>query len=307
MGLFAHFPDSVGLFLWNLLNVLLLFYALRQVPFPDDKTRLLALAFILIELITSVQNAQSNGIITGLLIFAFIFLEKKRVIPASLLIVLTVFIKIFGLAAMALYLFYPNKIKAVLYSLLWAIILALLPLAVVSPSQLIFLYQSWFHLLLNDHSASLGLSVAGWLHTWFNAGISKDLLVLIGAILLFTPLAVNYRSHRHYLFRLYYLSSILIWVVIFNHKAESPTFVIAISGAALWYFSGKRKIEDTVLIISALIFTVLSPTDVFPRFLRDAYVKPYVLKAVPCILIWIKITLDLLFFRSGNTDLPESG
>jgi hypothetical protein len=42
------------------------------------------------------------------------------------------------------------------------------------------------------------------------------------------------------------------------------------------------------------LFTVLSPTDLFPRFLRKAYVVPYVLKAVPCIFVWARLTYELL-------------
>ncbi|MEP6804623.1 MAG: hypothetical protein ABI892_08875, partial [Flavobacterium sp.] len=44
----------------------------------------------------------------------------------------------------------------------------------------------------------------------------------------------------------------------------------------------------------AFVFTALSPTDVFPPFIRNEWMKPYVIKAVPCILIWAKITYDLL-------------
>ena len=126
---------------------------------------------------------------------------------------------------------------------------------------------------------------------------SKNIIVLIGAILFCIPL-LNYRYYKELKFKLFYLSSLLIWVVVFNHKAESPTYIIAITGVAIWFFSQDRKIENTVLLVLAFIFTVLSPTDFFPRTLRDAYVGPYVLKAVPCILIWVKISYDLIMYRS---------
>jgi uncharacterized membrane protein YkvA (DUF1232 family) len=95
----------------------------------------------------------------------------------------------------------------------------------------------------------------------------------------------------------------LIWVVIFNHKAESPTFIVAISGVALWFFSQERKTENLVLIVIAFIFTILAPTDLFPRWVRIGILKPYVVKVVPCILIWIKITYDLLVYKQKA---PES-
>ncbi len=298
---FAQLPDALGLFCWNLLNSLILFFALWRLPAVSRNTRYWMLGLVLIELITSLQNSQSNGLMAGLIIFAFIFLEKKKPALASLMIVLTVFIKLFGLVALVLFLCYPERWKAMLYALGWTLLFAFLPLLVVSWSQLELLYQSWFMLLQNDHSASIGLSVAGWLYSWFGIAYS-NLIVIIGALLLCLPL-LRYQYFKEYTYRAFFLSSVLIWVVIFNHKAESPTFVIAVSGIAIWYMSQGLSMLNLVLLSLALVFTVLSPTDLFPRSLHNAFVAPYVLKAVPCILIWVKISVDLLFFypKSGLT------
>ncbi|MGZ4156599.1 MAG: glycosyltransferase family 87 protein, partial [Bacteroidia bacterium] len=259
MAPFAYLPDALGLIMWNALNVFVLFFAIWKLPFKSDKTRLFAFGFILIELITSIQNSQSNGLIAGLIVLAFVFLEKKNIALASLFIVLTIFIKIFGLVALALFIFYPNKLKATIYTIAWILLLAALPLLIVSVTQLSFLYHSWLSLLQDDHSASLGISVAGWLYTWFGIE-SKNSIVIIGVFLFCLPL-INYRFFNELRFKLFYLSSILIWIIIFNHKAESPTFVIAVSGIAIWFFSQKMKTENLILLILAFILTVLSPTD----------------------------------------------
>jgi hypothetical protein len=49
------------------------------------------------------------------------------------------------------------------------------------------------------------------------------------------------------------------------------------------------------LLLFVLVFTVLSPTDVFPRYIRLEYVIRYSLKALPCFLAWLIITYQLLF------------
>ena len=302
MAPFAALPDLVGLLFWNLLNVMILFFALWKLPFVTPKIRLLALGFIIIELITSLQNSQSNALIAGLIIFAFLFLEKRNIALASLFIVLTVFIKIFGLVAFSLFLFYPDKIKSALYTIGWVLLFAVLPLLVTPLSQLIFQYQSWLHLLQNDHSASFGLSVAGWLQTWFGVD-AKNLIVIIGVILFCLPF-INYKYFNELKFKLFFLSSILIWIIIFNHKAESATFIIAVSGISIWFFSQKFKTENLIFLLLAFVFTILSPTDLFPKSVRVNFVVPYVLKAVPCILIWVKIIFDLVFYKSEH-DLKE--
>ncbi|HKC68482.1 MAG TPA: DUF2029 domain-containing protein, partial [Bacteroidia bacterium] len=106
---------------------------------------------------------------------------------------------------------------------------------------------------------------------------------------------VKIKNYKDYSFRLTLFASILIWIVIFNHRAESPTFIIALAGIVMWFYSQTPKKENVVLLILAIVFTCLSPTDLFPRYIRQNFLEVYVIKAVPCILIWFKITYDLLF------------
>ena len=297
MAPMALMPDCAGLFFWNALNVFVFFFAFWRMPFTDKRMRWLALAFVLVELITSIQNSQSNALIAGMLMFAFVAMERKQVWLATLLIVGTVYIKLFGLVALALFIFYPQKNKAILYTAFWTIVLALAPLIVVSLPHLQAQYQSWWTMLRADHSVSWGFSVAGWLYTWFGFEM-KNNIVLLGAGILLLPL-VSYNVYRVYRFRLLFLASILVWVVIFNHKAESPTFIIAIAGVAIWYFTQAPNKFNTVLLLLALVFTVLSPTDIFPREIRNDYIVPYAIKAVPCIAIWCKIVWDMMSVKSA--------
>lgn len=305
MAPMAMLPDFAGLLLWNLLNAFVLLWAFRQLPNLAERKKLLLTAFVLLELITSLQNEQSNALIAGLIILAFIQMEKKNVLWATLFIVLTVVIKLFGLAAFALFLFYPDKIKTAIYTLGWIIFFTIIPLVAVEVNQLLFLYKSWWQLLQNDHSVSYGLSVAGWLYTWFGLNL-KNFTVIAGAFLFCIPL-IRFQLYKQFRFRALFLSSVLLWVVLFNHKAESPTFIIAVTGAALWYFYQKQNTVNLALLILAFVLTVLSPTDLFPKSIRDNYVIPYVLKAVPCILIWFKLLADLLIMKPElQTNITES-
>ena len=102
------------------------------------------------------------------------------------------------------------------------------------------------------------------------------------------------------MFRYLTLVSVLIWVVIFNHKAESSTFIIAMTGVSMWFITGKKNTLYIALFVFAYILTTLSPTDIFPRFLREACVKPYALKALPCVLIWIKLVYDMIRIKNSE-------
>ena len=296
MAPFSWMNTYVGLFIWNLLNALVLFFAIRNLPLENEKTKAYILLFIFLELLTSIQNSQSNGLMAGLIIAAFNGMEKGKYFQAALVLTLGVYIKIFSLVAFLLLLLYPSRIKSIAYAFLCTIVFASLPLLVVSPHHLMELYNSWLNLLQNDHSVSLGLSVMGWLQSWFGIFADKMILVITGALLLMLPL-VRIAQYKNPLFRIFFLASVLIWVIIFNHKAESPTFVIAMAGIAIWYFSGDKNTLDTILVCIAFVFTSLSPTDIFPHYVREHFMMPYVLKAVPCIIIWGRILQQQLFSK----------
>lgn len=90
------------------------------------------------------------------------------------------------------------------------------------------------------------------------------------------------------------LANVLIWVVIFNHKAESPTFVMAALGVGIWYALSSRGAWETALLVFAAVFTVLNATDLFPAFIRKGFFADYAVKAVPCVMIWCVSTFQLL-------------
>ncbi len=305
MAPFALLPDWIGLPFWNMLNALLLATALLQLPFlrPNVRAPVLALAFI--ETLTSLQNAQSNALLAGLIIWTFILLERGKIGLAALLVILSVYIKIFGILTFLLFLFYPQKGRAALWSFGWILLIGLLPLCFVSPDQLLFRYKSWGDLLSWDVGASVGLSVQGWLLTWFQIDAPKNAVLLAGAIFLLLPLVrISFWKNQQY--RLLYLAAILIWMVIFNHKAESPTFVIAFSGVLIWAFSQPLSTAQRLLFWVCFVFCSLSPTDLFPSFLRQRYVIPYVLKAVPVILIFGVVIYQLLMSPFLNTLKKEA-
>ncbi len=299
-GFLSYLPDVIGLYLWNTLNAFILFIAIYKLPNIDVKQKSFMLLVIGVELMTCMQNSQSNALIAGLLILGFCMLEKQNYLLATLFISLTVFIKLFGIVACFLFIFYPNKEKIILYMILWFLILTLIPALFVGTDQLIFLYKSWLTPLGNDHNNSNGYSIIGWLHTWFKLSVNKTLVLMIGIIILTIPL-LQIKKFKEYTFRLLMLASVLVWMVIFNHMAESPTFVIAVSGVAIWFFMQAPSKINIVLLVLAILFTCLAPTDLFPVYIRKKIFEVYVIKAVPCILVWVKISYDLLFYNAKKS------
>jgi len=290
----AYLPDGVGLLLWNVLNALFLFWAIWALPKFGDREKAFICWIILFELVGTLQNVQSNALVAGLIIGAFVCFEKEKEWLGTLFLILTVFIKLFGIVGFSMCLLYPRKWKMFVSSLLWILLIGALPLFFVSLEQLQMLYQSWGNQLTLDQSGAFDLStlpepsVMGWLESWFGLTPNKTIVALIGAVVFCIPL-LRFSKYKDQSFRLFLLASVLIWVVIFNHKAESPTYIIAMSGVAIWFFASERSRVNILLLSLAVLMVSLVGSDLFPRSLRQSVFIPYVFKVVPCILIWGKL------------------
>lgn len=293
MAPIAILPNLLGLTAWNLVNTLPVYFAVRRVLALSEARRAFILWLLLIDVMTSLHNAQSNGLMVALMILAYVCFERKQISLAALCLVATVFIKLFGLVAIFLFLLYPHRLRFIGAAILWTVVLAVLPIVAVPFDYLLELYRSWLSLLLWDHGGHHGLSLFGIIRAWFGLMPPKVVVLAIGSLLLVAPL-VRLRQYDRPLFRLLLFSSALIWMVIFNHKAESATFVIAMAGILFWYFGQPRERWRTILLLFAVLLVSVSPTDLFPGWIRANIIAPYELKALPAVVIWFIVQWQLL-------------
>jgi hypothetical protein len=296
MAPFAALPYGAAAMVWSLLNTAVFAAGLAALPGLAPRARVLALLFCTVELTTAVQNGQSNALIAGLILLAYGALERGRPAPAPLFLALAILIKPFAAAACLLGAFYPARGRLLLAAAGWLLALAALPLVLLSPQALLGQYLSWAQQLVRDNQWSYGLSLFGWLNAWFGVAGGRELLRLAGALWLAAAL-VRRDRWADPSFRLGFLGSLLLWMVIFNHKADSATYVIAVTGVALWYLSRPRSWAGDALLAVVLIFTQLSPTDLFPQGIKDLLVRSWQLKALPCILVWLWLSTALLLGR----------
>lgn len=291
MSPFVLLPNWLGLILWNLLNALVLIIAVKKLPQLDSMQQLVILLICVLELNGSMIYVQSNGLMAGLMILTVTNLENRRPFWAAFFLMLSTYIKIFSLILGVFILFYKRKGAFFLSNLFWLIFLALIPIITNGFEYLKTMYISWWNLLNTDFEFSAGYSVMGILNTWFNFYPDKMYVTLFGVIVFLIPL-FRYKKYNHLQFRMLYLANALIWVIIFNHKAESPTFVIAMVGVAIWYIYSHRKIGTHLLMLFTLF--VVSLINVVPFEAKNVIIHDYFAKAFPCILVWIIISYKLI-------------
>lgn len=297
---FAVLPDYLGLSLWNLFNLGLLFFALYQLPQLNSKWVAIILLLSVFELITTTQNEQSNSMMLALFLLTFSSLEKRHMFLAALCIAIAIFTKLYAMVGLCLFLMYPDKGKQFVYVLVALAFIFLIPLILVDWNQLMFQYQSWFSLLGREHDQIFGISLMGVLHSWFGYSQHKAMPVFFG-VGVFCLSFFQYKKWGSYQFRLLILCSVLIWVVIFNHRAESASYIIAYLGICLWFWLNPSGMWHRIWMLLAFILISLSPTDLFPRYLREHWVQPYALKAFPAIIVWLSIQYNLYKTKTDKT------
>ncbi len=308
MGLLSWMPDALGLFFWNAINVFVLFFGLRSMKFLDTNKQLpLVLLFLVFELILTIQNSQSNALLAGLTIMTYNQFEKNKPLWASLLIVIGVYIKIYSVLGALLLFMYPNKIRSILYMIAWGALLLVLPLVVVSPAELFAQYQNWLVMLKADQSASIGMSAYIFTQHLLPENSFKLITLAAGVLLLLMPL-VFLKKSVSLRFRTEYMALILLWMVIFNYKAESPTFIITMCGVAIWYFVTEKNTTKKVLFFLSLAFTSLWFTDLVPPSLKNSIIDVNYIKPFFPLLVLLVISYEMCFktYSTENSDQQKN-
>ncbi len=290
---FAYLPTLAGLITWSVLTTSVYFLAIKSLPLTRNQ-KLFIFYVAIPELNTAVSNLQTNPLIAAFTILAMTSLEKGAYKKFALYPALNFFIKGYGGIAAIFFLLKKPTFKIFFYLCICFLAVGLLPLCFYSFTRFTTIYQQWFESLKNYGSKNAGISVMGIARSLIYKDVSTVAIQLAGvAVFLITFIAVLAKKNYEQV-KFYFLANVLIWMVIFNHVAESPTYLIASTGVLIWFVCSKKKPVDLLLFIFFCMLTLLSPTDLFPKYLRVHYVVPYCLKALPCIFIWIKIQFALI-------------
>ena len=297
---FAVVPDAIGLLLWLVVLALGMYYAVRRLPL-EEGLQIFLYWFCAHELLTALQMQQFNIAIAAIIIGSFAAIEKGREVTAAFLIVLGTFVKLYGVVGLAFFFFVKRKPRFILALIGWSVVCFVAPMLISSPEYVVGQYVEWYERLAakngeNTFSLMQNISLLGMIRKASGSASYSDLLVILPGLALFGLPYLRFGQYRHLAFRYAILSSVLLFVVLFSTGSESSTYIIPFAGIALWYTTSpwKRSGWDVALLVFAFVLSSLSPSDLFPRSLREAYVLPYALKALPPTLIWLRLSYELL-------------
>ena len=295
---FAVVPEWVGLLLWCVGLSLFLYVAVRRSSM-SRRQQLFVLWFCAHELLTALYMQQFNIAIAAIILLAFFLIERQRDTEAAFFIVVGTLVKLYGVVGLAFFFFSRHKLRFVLSLLGWGVVLFLAPMLISSPEYVVGQYREWFLCLVekngeNADSLMQNISLLGLVHRttgyWFS-----DLWLIVPGLLLFGIPYLRFSQYRHVAFRQTLLASVLMFVVLFSTGSESSGYIIALVGVVVWYTAApwQRSRWDVALLVFVFVLSSLSPSDLFPAYLRKEWVQPYALKALPVVLVWLKLCYEM--------------
>lgn len=294
---FAYLPFALAMLAWNALNAGALFVAIGMVL--PRRTATIARTIVFLDMLGSLQNVQSNALVAALIVFTFAAYERRHTALGSIAAVAGTYVKLFPLAGLSFALFHPRRTRVAVAATLGMIAFAVLPLLVTPPATLAAQYASWRAIEAKDAMAR-GFSVMQTAELLFHGGWPNWPLQLLGVVALLAPVVARPARWRAWEFRRLYLSSVLVFCVIFNHQAESPTFVIAVTGVAIWFASLDRRTPlRWAMFAFFVVCTVLASSDAMPDVIQRELFDRYRFKTVPLIVIWVAMQWAL-WSRAGE-------
>ena len=297
---FALMPIPLGLVFWCIALSLTLYFAITRSTFGSWQ-QMFVLWFCSETLLTSLFMQQFNIAIAAIIIASYALIEKERDFWAACLIVLGTFVKLYGIVGLAFFFFSRHKGKFVLSLLFWGVVLFVAPMIISSPAYVVSQYHEWFVCLVEKNGENLAsqaqnISALGMVRRMLGNPEYSDLLILAPALVLFALPYLRFKQWSNEGFRMTLLASVLLFTVLFSTGSESSSYIIALSGVCVWYFAApwQRGKADIWLLVFVFLLSSMGSSDLYPRVVKREYIQAYSLKALPCLIVWLKLCWEMM-------------
>ena len=296
---FAVVPHFIGLLAWLIALTASLYFAVRWSQFTK-RQQLFILWFRAHELLTALYMQQFNIAIAAIIVLAYYCIEREKDFWAAFVIMLGTFVKLYGIVGLAFFFFSRHKGRFIGSLLFWAVVMFVAPMLLSSPEYVVNQYVEWYQCLTEKNGENLAsiaqnISLLGLVHRTTGLQFS-DLWLMVPGLVLFLLPYLRIVQYKHVAFRQTLLASVLMFVVLFSTGSESSGYIIPFVGVVIWYTAApwERTQWDVALLVFVFILSSLSPSDLFPAYLRKEWVQPYALKALPVTLVWFKLCYEML-------------
>ena len=296
---FALLPEWAGMLLWLLFLSGWLFAAIYWSGLRKSQ-QVYIYWFCGFTLLTALFMQQFNIAIAAIILSSFFLIEKEHEGWAAFFIVLGTLVKLYGIVGLAFFLFSRHKVRLILWLAVWSVILFLAPMAISSPDYIIGQYQEWYSSLVaknteNIHSIAQNISFLGMIRRTTGFTNYSDLWLIIPGMALFALPYLRFSQYKNLAFRETILASVLMFVILFSTGSESSGYIIALTGACIWYtvVPWKRGNWAVALMVFVFILSGMGNSDLIPKWIRHDYIQQYALRALPISILWLWLCYEL--------------
>ena len=296
---FAILPEWIGMLLWLLFLSGWLFAAIYWSGLRKSQ-QVYIYWFCGFTLLTALFMQQFNIAIAAIILSSFFLIEKEHEGWAAFFIVLGTLVKLYGIVGLAFFLFSRHKVRLILWLAVWSVILFLAPMAISSPDYIIGQYQEWYSSLVaknteNIHSIAQNISLLGLVRRTTGCMNYSDLWLILPGMALFALPLLRFSQYKNLAFRETILASVLMFVILFSIGSESSGYIIALTGACIWYtvVPWKRGKWAVALMVFVFILSGMGNSDLIPKWIRRDYIQQYALRALPISILWLWLCYEL--------------
>ena len=311
---FTLLPYKLTALLFNLTNLVVFLWGLNGLSIRQADKNLM-LWVCVPELTGAIQNFQTNALIAGLFLVAYNSFRKVRFLPALLAVATAFFIKIFAMALLPLgWVATRTARQRWVYlglGLLVFVFIFAIPGFFVGFDNLLWQYQNYLRLQGQDNAEqTMGFySLMHIVAAVTGLKIKNIYFQLIGAGVVLLPFLLNtgrrlWQERPQALF-----ASSVLFMLVFNHRSESETFIIGMVGFMVWWLEEPRTMGRWALLLFNLACVSLLYGDVLSGDQKVHYLEPIFLKIWGVVLtwfiiqyqIWREVMRDILGKRSSPT------
>ena len=298
---YAIVPKWLGLLLWGITLTVFLYWAIRKSQFSRYQ-QVFILWFCAHEMLTALFMQQFNIAVAATILLAYYLIEREKDFWAAFFIMLGTFVKLYSIVGLAFFFFSKHKGRLVGSLLFWAVVFFFLPMPFFHGfDYIVGQYQEWYISLMNKNaqngeSIMQNISLLGMTHRVTGLEFNNLWLIIPGLVLFLIPY-LRISQYQYVAFRQTLLASVLMFIVLFSTGSESSGYITPFLGIVIWFTAApwKRTGWDVFLLVFAFILSSMSPSDLFPAYLRKTWVQPYALKALPVTVIWLQLCYEMIF------------
>ena len=302
----AFLPWWLGPFVYNLGNYTLFYFSIKTLPEKFNNVKPWIFIFLLPIVLQSVFCYQYNLVVCYIFLFAFTLLEKGKGFWAVLLILISTFTKVYGGIQLGMLFLYPNKWKNFGYAIIIGIILFLLPMVNPNFDNPLATYGYMMDMNSTHQSAVdyIGILYARGLKSFLLPNFRIVQLAVLG--ILCCIFFIKYRQWCSITFRTKCLAIMMGYVILFSDSPETHTYIIALAGYSLVFFTRKNKNKiDWILFWLLVINFDILPTDLLcPPKIHEFIHQTFWLDVYTFTICWFLILRWAIMEDSDNTAKP---